>query len=195
MISLRRRILLLVVGLACTWAQAVTDSDLIILGQGFGRFRAALGEAGIQALLEESDVGYEGEGFSIYFLQPERRIDVSVSAQGHIREMRIHGSASAWHTAEGISLGSPLLDLEKANGKPFSFRSFEGERGGEVVDWHGGRLQGLRCVFATPFQAPSYGELSEEEKLALEKPGTLASDEPLSRRLNPIVETLALTFP
>lgn len=195
MISARRCILLLVMGLVLSQARAVPDGDVIVIGQGFGPFRAALGEAGMQSLLDESEVGYAGEGFSLYFLQPERRVDVSLGPEGQIREMRIHGSASAWHTAEGISLGSPLLDLEKANGKPFSFRSFEGERGGEVVDWHGGRLQGLRCVFATPFQAPSYGELSEEEKLALEKPGTLASDEPLSRRLNPIVETLALTFP
>lgn len=190
----RGHILMLLLLVLAPWAKAAPDQEQIVVGKGFGPYRAALGETGLQALVDESEIGYESQGFTLFFLQTERRIQVEIDQEGRVRKMVIHGARSVWHTPEGITLGSTLGDLEAANGKPFRFQRFQGERGGVVLDWQGGRLRGLDCVLASPFQSSNYGQLSETEKLALENPGVMSSDEALARKLNPVVETLGLSF-
>ena len=189
---------LLIVGLTFGLsAQPANDSEgLIVPGQGFGKYRAELGAAGLRQLMEEGELGEdEMGGLGLFFMQPDRRVFVTVDATGRVRTMTLHGSQSIWHTADGITLGSGLRDLEKANGQPFDFRSFEGEDGGKVVDWRGGKLQGIGIVFASPFRASSYDSLSGDEKMALENPSVLSSADPLAAKLNPVVETLQLEFP
>lgn len=189
-----RRLILILVLLFSGYVQAQQESELIVIGQGFGPYRAELGEEGLQKTVDEAEIGFGDRGIDLFFMQPERRVAVVIDA-GRVREMMIHGTDSVWHTPEGITLGSTLADLEAANGKPFRFHLFEGEESGAVTDWQGGRLQGLECIFASPFRAAGYDALSEAEKLALEKPGALSSDDAVARKLNPVVETLGLTFP
>lgn len=52
----------------------------------------------------------------------------------------LRGSRSMWQTAEGISLGTTLQELERLNGRPFMLAGFGWDYGGVVTDWGGGAL-------------------------------------------------------
>jgi hypothetical protein len=52
----------------------------------------------------------------------------------------LRGSRSLWQTAEGISLGTTLQELERLNGRPFTLAGFGWDYGGVVIDWAGGAL-------------------------------------------------------
>ncbi|MBI3929767.1 MAG: hypothetical protein HY319_29775 [Armatimonadetes bacterium] len=126
---------------------------------------------------------------------PARRLNLVWSRKRSDRLVKavLFGQSSLWKTPEGISLGTPLSELERLNGKPFLFRSFDLEEGsGQVVDWQGGRLERHRegMVLALSLKVPGYSGLSSEEKVALEQPGTFRSNQPTIRKLNPVVERL-----
>lgn len=52
----------------------------------------------------------------------------------------LRGDTSAWHTPDGLSLGTTLAELESINGRPFRLTGFGWDYSGTVVDWNGGRL-------------------------------------------------------
>ena len=177
---------------------AAPDPYSILPGQGFGKFKAALGLAALEKLTPPGVFG-SGEGSAqINMTEPTVRVDVVIDAKGKIKAMAIHGPESKWHTREGITLGTNLQTLEKLNGKAFRFRSFEGERGGEILDWGQGKLsrtlRGVRVTFGSPMQAKGYNTLSGAEKEQIEKPRSYSSSDSLAHRLNPTVETISLEF-
>jgi hypothetical protein len=190
--------LLLIAGVA----QAAADPMVIIPGQGFGHFLAALGIGAIEKMVKPGEFG-EGESDSgpsaeMYMLDPKKRVTVQMDSKKKIKAMAIHGLESVWHTREGITLGTSLATLEKLNGRAFHFRAFEGEHGGEIVDWGGGKLAAslprVTITFASPMHARGYGTMSEKDKLELERPHIFSSADPAARALNPVVETIELSF-
>ena len=185
--------LLLVSGLA--WA--APDPYLIIPGQGFGKFKASLGLAALEKLTPPGVFGSGEEGSAqIEMIEPIKRIDVRYDAKKRVKAMEIHGYESKWHTREGLTLGTTLVALEKINGKPFKFRSFEGDHGGQVTDWGAGKMAPgrLKVTFASPMHSKGYGALSGPEKEAIEQPHIYSSADSVAHRLNPIVETITLEF-
>lgn len=46
-----------------------------------------------------------------------------------------------WQSAEGIRIGSPIEDVEKANGRPFLLSGFDWDYGGYANSWEGGALE------------------------------------------------------
>ncbi|WP_027576499.1 hypothetical protein [Bradyrhizobium sp. WSM1743] len=89
--------------------------------------------------------GAEGEKYRGLVLFPkamDRRIEIAFTddkagrASGLIlREAKI----SRWSIG-GITVGSSLANVQKANGKPFLVSGFEWDYGGFVTDWKGGAL-------------------------------------------------------
>lgn len=53
---------------------------------------------------------------------------------------RITIDGGDWKTPEGIAVGAPLADLEKANGGPFDVTGSNWDRPIRVVSWKGGKL-------------------------------------------------------
>ena len=49
------------------------------------------------------------------------------------------GGPSSWSVA-GVAIGTPLVQLERLNGRPFKLNYFEGDYGGDITDWLGGRF-------------------------------------------------------
>jgi hypothetical protein len=196
-----QNVLLLIVLMAFA-AQAAADPYVIVPGQGFGQFRAALGCAGLEKLTGQGEFG-EGEqggqpSAEIFMMNPAKRIALLLDGKKTIRAMAIHGDRSMWHTREGITLGTYLSALEKLNGKAFRFRSFEGEHGGEITDWCQGKLAGalprVKITFASPMHARGYNRLSGEEKSQIEEQRVYSSSDPVARKLDPVVETIELDF-
>ena len=63
--------------------------------------------------------------------------------------VRITGDSTGtdWKTVNGITVGTPLTEVEKKNGKPFKLLGFGWDYGGYVSDWENGQLNqsvGLR---------------------------------------------------
>lgn len=192
-----RKTLLLAVTLL---SAALAENFLIVPGRGFGPFGATMSLAQMEKKLPPGQFMTGDRSASLYALEPERRIQVTLSAQGKIRSMSVHGTQGAWHTAQGIGLGTSLAQLERINGRPFKFRTLDmAEDAGRIVDWQGGKLARpfarVRLTFASAMHAKGNASLSDEEHLLVEKEGQVASSAELwARKLNPVVETLELLF-
>lgn len=184
-------------------AQAGPDPFLIVPGRGVGPFHAGMTRPQLQKLLKPEELG-EGEAggaaaVTAYFLDAGKKIALRLDAQGKVTAMVLHGDKSQWHTAGGVTLGTPLSFLSKRNGKPIRLRGFDGsEHAGELLDWGGGalgkELGKVKLTVASPFRAAGYGSLSAAQKLELEKPRDFLSTDPEMRQLDPVVETIELTF-
>jgi hypothetical protein len=55
----------------------------------------------------------------------------------------IRGERSVWKTDKGISLGTPLSNLRRINGKPLTLTGFGWDLSGTVLDNNGGKLTEL----------------------------------------------------
>jgi hypothetical protein len=94
--------------------------------------------------------GAEGEthkGLVLFPRSKDRRIEVSFSGEAMKSAtglvVRDGAKTSAWNIA-GVSIGSSLTDVQKANGRAFLVAGFDWDYGGYVVDWKGGALGKLQ---------------------------------------------------
>jgi len=192
--------LLVLLALSLTSA-AAPDKYRIVPGQGFGPFTGNQTVAQLEKLVRPEEFGTDETGVTLYFMDPLQRVAVTLDKKKHVRSMQIHGSEGVWHTAEGIGLGTPLSRLEKLNGRPFLFRSLgTTDDAGRITDWRGGKLAKLlaktELTFAGAMHAKGYNGLNDAEHQQAEADGkVMNSSHPLARKLNPIVETITLTFP
>ncbi|AWM01592.1 MULTISPECIES: hypothetical protein [Bradyrhizobium] len=90
--------------------------------------------------------GAEGERYKGVVLFPkagDRRIEIAFTDDKAGRAsgltLRDAGKVNVWNVA-GVTIGSSLADVQKANGKPFLVSGFEWDYGGFVTDWKGGAL-------------------------------------------------------
>lgn len=88
----------------------------------------------------------EGEKYKGVVLFPtarDRRIEIAFTDDKAMRAsgltLRDTARTSRW-SINGVSIGSGLADVQKANGKPFLVSGFEWDYGGFVTDWKGGAL-------------------------------------------------------
>jgi hypothetical protein len=99
---------------------------------------------------QEKIYGAEGEtypGVVIYPNDPKKRLEIiwkSPAPKGETLPGSIlirPGNAdteqfeSLWHTANGVTLGTPLKNLETLNGGPFTLAGFDWDYGGIVLSW------------------------------------------------------------
>ena len=181
-------------------ASAAPDQYRIFPGRGFGPFTSKMTVQQLEKLVRPEEFGTNDSGVSLYFMDPPKRVSVVLDKKKRIVSMEVHGYEGVWHTAEGIGLGTSLSTLEKLNGRPFHFRSFGStEDAGQIIDWGGGKLAKIlvhtRLTFATVMHSKGYGSLNDAEHTRSEADGQLfSSSDPLARKLNPIIETITLTF-
>lgn len=190
---------LILLGLAA--AALAAPSFLLVPGRGVGPLRADTRRADLERLLElepaEVADGTAGADHrpstEVWPLDKSRRLTLLWSGE-KLGAVLLSGESSRWKTAEGITLGTSLATLARLNGRPLLVQAFTGEHAGEVVDWQDGRLAAYYAglILTLTWRAPGYNKLTGTQKEALEKPGRLASDQPLLRALNPVVSTLEL---
>ncbi|MBX3170762.1 MAG: hypothetical protein KF760_25375 [Candidatus Eremiobacteraeota bacterium] len=185
-------------------ALAKPDPYLIVPGRGFGAYGPSLTLAQMEKKMVPGDY-LEGESLGrpsaeIFAMDPFLRITMVVNHRRQIRSMFVHGYMGKWHTAEGIRLGTSLARLEQINGRPFRFHALSNRlESGRIIDWQGGnlarRFAKVRLTFASAMHSEGYSALTDQEKIRVEKAGLiLRSNEPPTRKLNPIVETIELAF-
>ncbi|PPQ18550.1 hypothetical protein CV770_15015 [Bradyrhizobium sp. AC87j1] len=89
--------------------------------------------------------GAEGERYKGVVLFPkasDRRIEVAFTDDkaGRASGLTLRDAKTSRWTVAGVTIGSSLADVQKANGKPFLVSGFEWDYGGFVIDWKGGAL-------------------------------------------------------
>lgn len=141
--------------------------------------------------------GQSEPGTIIHPDDPLRRIEVVWLDSSAVRPARIQvrGDSSLWSVAEGITLGTTLDQLERANGGPFTLTGFGWDYGGTVMGWGEGALE----------QALLGGDGRVLLRLAPSQPGgavpaqvagdgVFRSDLPAMRDLRPAVREMIVEY-
>ena len=182
---------------------------LIVPGERIGPVTADRSEADLIALLGDSvavqsDV-YIAEGFcvpgTVVYPNTADALEIiwrdSTRARPAVIELSETNadSVARWHTAEGVRLGTTLVELEALNGQPFGFGGLGWDYGGWSGDWGDGALAAMGRTINLRFsehpdsafaamQDPRSGEIYGER--------TVRSDHPVARLAGVRVVTIAL---
>lgn len=111
----------------------------------------------------------------------------------------VQGDRSRWRTHGGITLGTTLREIERANGRPFRLLGFGTDVSGTVMSWSGGRLsahESRQCRVRLRLnadwdrikdgQSPAFRGLSGEREFS--------SGHPSMQSLNPAVYEMFLQY-
>jgi hypothetical protein len=124
------------------------------------------------------------------------------------REIRWMGTKCKWKTAEGVTLGITLKELETANGKPFKLMGLEWDYAGTFMSSEGGKLAYLDrdrdgSVNAQPgeiiirMQPATDAEANANvtDYLSVSGDRIVTSDSEVMQKLNPSVYEMIFFFP
>lgn len=117
---------------------------LIRANYGLDDLRTVFGAKNVK--LAELD-GAEGEtspGVVLFDGDPARRAELffrDEQKRRGIDSVRVRAERSRWRLDNGAHVGMTLAELVAANGKPISFGGLDWDYGGNISDWHGGKLQ------------------------------------------------------
>jgi hypothetical protein len=114
-----------------------------------------------------------------------------------LTRVHIHGRGSVWSVA-GILVGTPMIDVERANGRPFDLNYFDGDYGGDIINWKGGSFDS-----ALPGGCKLGATLVIDERASptMNDPKYFASNEPLKshdegvRAAKPVIGGMFVFFP
>lgn len=177
-------------------ADTISNNNLLIIpGKRFGPVNASSSSADIIQFFGEKNVEkgllnfYEGESLPGLLIFPgtDQQVEIALTTNDQPLFVRIYHEHAPWHTPEGVRVGMPLEDLQKANGKPFTFYGFEWDYGGLVTNWNGGQLSPHLIIALTPENPnlliqPFKGEVN------------LSSDDPKVQDLNLRIGSIVMTF-
>ena len=113
------------------------------------------------------------------------------------RPARIVARGAAWVAHPGLRIGSPLADVERLNGRPFTMTGFGWDYGGTAVRWDGGRLDSLpRGVerLLVRFDARDDAPVTDAERARVAGDREIASSNPIMQRIDPTVYWVEVRF-
>ncbi len=193
-------------------AVSAVDDSLIVPGERVGLLTAATSAADLITAYGAENVRDEpyplGEGESepgtvIFPDDPAKRVLIlwsDLEKKTMPLAARIDGAGSQWKTAEGLTVGSTLKQVEELNGKPFLLYGFGWDYGGQLVDSNGGALKDL------PHEDPEGGfrggalllnfqpDAGADDSAVLGD-GTFSSDHPVMQSVDPKVSVIIVSFP
>jgi hypothetical protein len=180
-----------------------------LLTVGGNGFRSEMGLAGLRdrfgaehVQLEPVPLG-EGEtepGAIVYPDDPSRRAYVYFvdgKPDGAISAIYVRDETSRWRGPFDLKIGLNLLDLERLNGRAFSFLGFDWDYGGYVSNWADGTLAhaliapGRLSVRLVP---PPLAADQERSSGFPQGDGEFPSDLPAVREQPPLVSEFGVSF-
>lgn len=187
---------------------AVDAEWLIEPGKRVGNITGASTLADLTRLYGKSNIhtgpvpGPEGttlDGAVLFPDDPKRALTV-IWKEGkknkQVGNISVTGKETLWHTVEGITLGTPLKELEIINGSPFTLSGFDWDYGGTVLSWGDtGKLRerfqthgGLVIRLSPPQQVPEaiYSQVAGDK--------TYSSHSPAMQQLDPKVSEILVMF-
>jgi hypothetical protein len=193
----------------------------VTAGTSEAALRKQLGPQIVRTAAIEFGEGETESGTILYPDDPEKKLEIlwkDEKTRARPRHVLIRAERTRWHTPQGITLGTPLAEIEKLNGRPvYLFTGWETDCGGQIIDAGGGKLtffgkmvrgkddeivdvQGqtleLQMSMTEAVSDEVYPKLTEAEKTSLigcEK--AHRSDAPLIRRLRQVVVEITANFP
>jgi len=84
----------------------------------------------------------------------DRKIRIGWSDKANKIVSGVDVFGSKWVGPGGVHVGSTIAELEKANGKPFTFSGLGWDYGGLVKDWRGGALGPVKPTHGGPGNLP-----------------------------------------
>lgn len=198
----RRHLLAAALALATLPAVAADDPFLIVPGRSVGpitaqatedSLRQAFGAANVKAHEVYIGEGSSEPGFLVCGAQPDRTLEVMAFDLDGRRAVQVFlrsGGRSVYHTAEGVTLGTTLKELEALNGRPFELAGFSWDYSGVVTSWKGGRLEKAFEGLSVRFDDPDMTQLTPEQADSLMGDSPRSSSLPLLQKLNPVVGSL-----
>lgn len=187
------------------------NSYLITPGVKVGAITRRSSEADLKRIYGQKNVRYadvgigEGEtmpGVVIYPNDSSRTIYViwkDAQRKRFPQEIHLSGDGgSVWKTAQGISLGTSLRQLERINGRAFTLYGFGWDYSGTVISWKGGKLARAfgndeRVTIRLSYNTTSKVTDAEMESVIGEL--EFSSRHRVMRRINPTIYQIIVTFP
>jgi hypothetical protein len=136
--------------------------------------------------------GMYDEGVVLFPDNPRRRVEIYWDKLNNPKlpaYIRIEGDStgrSDWKTSDGITIGTPLADLQKLNGKAFDISGFGWDYGGFVTDWKGGKFNSALMIRLDPSAHEASAKVSGE--------GIYPSDHPDMVAAKPVVSRMEFRF-
>lgn len=185
---------------------AVDAKWLIRPGERVGEISGATTLADLERLYGKANIkagpvpGPEGttlQGAVLFPNDPNRTLTLiwkSGKSPATVGNMVISGKKTLWHTAEGITLGTPLRELERLNGGPFTLSGFGWDYGGTVLSWGDqGKLRERfqsRAGLVLRLQPAEAVSQSVYEQVMGD--ATFSSSLPAMRQVNPVVAEMVV---
>jgi hypothetical protein len=136
--------------------------------------------------------GMYGEGVVLFPDNPKRRVEIYWEKEFDLKRpayIRIDGDStgvSDWKTADGLTIGTPITEVQKLNGKAFDLSGFGWDYGGFVTDWKGGKFNTSLGLRFEAKNAEASGKVSGE--------GVFSSDSPDMVAASPVVSRMEFRF-
>jgi hypothetical protein len=174
---------------------SAAENLVIRPGESVGPITASMDAEKIKEVYGEKNVreeeiyiaeGESQSGLTIFPGTP-REIEVVLNADGSPQFVRISREQTPWRTPDGVQVGTSLEDLQRINGKAFTFNGFQWDYGGLVTDWKGGQLDSSLIIALTP---GDYDALPDDMLGEV----VLSSDDPRMRDLDLRVGSMVVTF-
>jgi hypothetical protein len=128
------------------------------------------------------------EATVIYNDDPTRRAEIVWTESGAtIDSVLISAPETRWRGPHGVTVGTSLADVERANGRAFSLFGFDWDYGGWVSNWRGGALDG-DCRVRVRFDP------GENAPMNVSGDSEFSSDSPEMRAANATVRVVGLLF-
>ena len=153
---------------------STTDMNLIS-DTGFGAVNSHTTYADLEKIFgaanlqDTMDYGAEGlDSFivtKIYSNTPKEMIVEWHKAHLHamVTDVYCIQERSPYHTAEGLSVGSTLDELLKANGKKINFYGTGWDYGGIITSFNGGRFEDSKILFILNSRDDATGVMGDQE--------------------------------
>ncbi len=171
-------------------AEELTCSNIVKTGDTAKTIAARYkGETAIEEITGAE--GATAKALAIFPKDPTRKLLVSFFDEGMTKLSAIGPAAGASHwTIAGLTFGSSLSDVIKANGGKFELSGFEWDYGGYVTDLKGGKLSALDggCVVTIRFNPPE----GKEVPSALSGERSIPSSDAKLAKLAPRVSDIQL---
>lgn len=111
-----------------------------------------------------------------------------------VSESDWYGDTSArgdWRSCSGVYLGMSVNDLQKLNGRPFTFSGFGWDYAGGVISWNGGTLEG-KGIAVQLSEAPATLTWTPEQSAQMLGDVEVHSDNPLLKDIKPRVWSISV---
>ena len=169
-----------------------------------GPFGRDANHAKLVATFGANNVASEYDGLNdaevtiIYPKDPKRRLKILWKDQKTHRGLRTVTIAgpSSWIVA-GVTVGMPLVELERLNGGPFRLNDFDGDYPGAIYDWMGGHLHAPLpggCTFGAAVMIEKGNVLDLEAAREAGRDGSWLSSNESLRAAKPVVSEIYVGF-